>query len=147
MRTSRQYDALGRLTLIGHTRLINVGGEHPATIASYAYRYNTAGQRDRVTHAETSYWSYGYDTLGQLSSAVHRFADGTLTPGWQFGYDYDDIGQPSEARPPDPPGSGTERSEVSTARLSTEEGGDSAGGRRLTDRDQVIGSEQRECSA
>jgi hypothetical protein len=39
-----------------------------------------------------SYWLYGYDALGQLTSAVKYFWDGTPYAGQQFGFAFDTIG-------------------------------------------------------
>jgi RHS repeat-associated protein len=60
------------------------------------YRYNTANQRDRITHEDTRLWSYGYDGLGQVNAAQKRLADNvTPLPGYSFGYDFDQIGNRS----------------------------------------------------
>jgi hypothetical protein len=42
--------------------------------------------------ADGSYWIYQYDNLGQVTNGVKYFYDGTLVPGQQFGYGFDDIG-------------------------------------------------------
>ena len=47
--------------------------------------YNAASQRTQVTLADGSYWLYGYDALGQLTSAKKYFWDGTPYAGQQFG--------------------------------------------------------------
>src|SRR5207249_1639760 len=39
-----------------------------------------------------SYWSYSYDSLGQVISAKKRWSNGTWVPGEQFEYSFDDIG-------------------------------------------------------
>lgn len=74
MTTQNTYDNLNRLT--GRSSV--VAG---ATVASFQYQYNAAGQRTRVTLADGSYWLYAYDSLGQLTSAVKYFWDGTPYPG------------------------------------------------------------------
>ena len=40
-----------------------------------------ANQRTRVTHIDASYWLYNYDTLGQMVSGKHYWADGTPAAG------------------------------------------------------------------
>ena len=73
MTTSNQYDYLNRLT--GKSSALN-----------FQYQYNSAGQRTRVTQlADGSYWVYGYDALGQLTSANKYFWDNTPVAGQQFG--------------------------------------------------------------
>jgi RHS repeat-associated protein len=86
MTTTKQYDLLNRLTSIGTTNSSSV------TIASSAYGYNLANQRTSMTNADGSYWLYGYDSLGQVISAVKYWSDGTPAPGEQFGNTFDDIG-------------------------------------------------------
>jgi hypothetical protein len=39
-----------------------------------------------------SYWQYGYDALGQVTSAKKRVRDNTWVPGQQFVYAFDTIG-------------------------------------------------------
>jgi len=79
MTTSNTYDYLNCLT--GKSSVLN-----------FNYQYNAASQRTRVTLADGSYWVYGYDTLGQLTSGVKYFWDGTPYAGQQFGYAFDSIG-------------------------------------------------------
>jgi YD repeat-containing protein len=77
---------------------------------SFAYDYNQANQVMRVTQGEGSFWRYEYDALGQVTTARRYWADGTPVAGQQFDYAFDDIGN----------------------RLSTQAGGDAAGGNRRT---------------
>ncbi|MBM4149974.1 MAG: hypothetical protein FJ224_13165, partial [Lentisphaerae bacterium] len=42
--------------------------------------------------ADGSAWLYGYDDMGQLTSARKRFSDGIPVGGAQFQYSYDTIG-------------------------------------------------------
>ena len=81
MTTTKQYDALNRLTAIAS------GAPASGTaFSSFSYNYNSANQRTRVTHADASYWLYNYDTLGQVTSGKHYWADGTPVAGQQFEY-------------------------------------------------------------
>ena len=54
--------------------------------------HNNANQRTSVTNADGTYWLYGYDALGQVTSGVEYFDTGVPVPGEQFGYAYDNIG-------------------------------------------------------
>lgn len=82
--TTKAYDHLDRLISIGDA----VGG---AALSS-TYSYNAANQRTALTLEDSSYWSYGYDSLGQVTSGNKFWSDGTAVAGEQFGYGYDGIG-------------------------------------------------------
>ncbi len=86
MTTTKQYDYLNRLTSISSS------GSQLAAPVSFSYSYNSANQRTRDTLADNSYWSYGYDSLGQVTSGKKYWADQTPAAGQQFGYVFDDIG-------------------------------------------------------
>ena len=45
-----------------------------------------------MTNSDGTYWVYQYDSLGQVTSGVKHWSDGTLVAGQQFGYGFDDIG-------------------------------------------------------
>ncbi len=79
MTNQNTYDYVNRLT--GNTSALN-----------FNYQYNAASQRTRVTLIDGSYWLYGYDALGQLTSAKKYFWDGTPYAGQQFAYAFDTIG-------------------------------------------------------
>ena len=87
MTTTKTYDLLNRLTAIGSQP--SVSG---ASAVSFAYQYNDANQRTRVTLADGSFWVYQYDNLGQVISGRRYWSDGTPVAGQQFGYGFDDIG-------------------------------------------------------
>ena len=87
MTTTKQYDALNRLTSIA-----SGGPNSSAALSSFSYDYNAANQRTRTTHADGSYWIYQYDTLGQVTSGKRFWPDGTPVAGQQFEYGFDDIG-------------------------------------------------------
>lgn len=59
---------------------------------SFNYAYNSANQRTSVTNAESAYWVYQYDSLGQVISGKRYWSDGTPVAGQQFEYTFDDIG-------------------------------------------------------
>lgn len=83
--TTKLYDKLGRLQSITSVP----SADSPI---SYAYQYNDANQRTRATLANGEYWTYGYDSLGQVTNGVKRFPNGAPIPGYSFGYDFDEIG-------------------------------------------------------
>ena len=58
----------------------------------FAYEYNNANQRVRVTLSYGSYWLYKYGLLGQVIAGRKYCPDETLTIGQQFEYGFDDIG-------------------------------------------------------
>lgn len=89
MTTSRSHDYLNRLSSISST-------PSASGAVSFAYLYNTANQRTRATMADGSYWSYGYDTLGQVTSGKRYWSDDTPVAGQQFEYDFDSIGNRTE---------------------------------------------------
>jgi len=91
MTTTKQYDALNRLSTINSQPSSD-------TAVSFAYDYNSANQRTRVTLADGSYWVYTYDALGQVTSGRKYWGDGSLVAGQQFDYSFDDIGNRKQTR-------------------------------------------------
>jgi RHS repeat-associated protein len=85
MTTQNTYDNLNRLT--GRSSVSSA-----SSVVNFQYQYNAASQRMKVTLIDGSYWLYGYDALGQVTSAVKYFWDGTPYPGQQFGFGFDTIG-------------------------------------------------------
>ena len=85
MTTAKNYDHLNRLQSISSSVGSNV-------VSSHAYLYNDANQRTRATLADGSYWAYGYDELGQVTSGNRKWSDGAPVDGQQFGYAFDAIG-------------------------------------------------------
>ena len=79
MTNQNTFDYVNRLT--GKSSALN-----------FNYQYNAASQRTRVTLIDGSYWLYGYDALGQLTSANKYFRDNTPVAGQQFDYTFDTIG-------------------------------------------------------
>ncbi len=64
---------------------------------SYTYEYNDLNQRTRMTLEGGEYWSYGYDSLGQVISAGKFQSNDTAWPGYEYGYAFDDIGNRESA--------------------------------------------------
>jgi len=91
MTTSKQPDFLNRLKSTATT---------PSASApvSFTYLYNNSNQRTRTTLADNSYWVHGYDVLGQVNASKKYFIDGTLVPGQQFEFTFDDIGNRKTAK-------------------------------------------------
>ncbi len=86
MRTTKTYDALNRLL-----RVDNVIPSESRNL-SFAYDYNAANQRTKRTEEDGSYWEYGYDALGQVTSGHRKWSDNSSVNGQQYDYAYDDIG-------------------------------------------------------
>ena len=78
MATGKQYDHLNRLTRISSQPAAS--GASPVT---FAYAYNSANQRTRVTREDNAYWDYGYGSLGQVTKGRKRFGDGAAVAGEQ----------------------------------------------------------------
>jgi RHS repeat-associated protein len=74
------YNALSRLVLLTHSR-------GAATLASYAYIVNAAGDRTRVTHADSSFVEYEYDARRRLIRESHMDPGGTKHAEWRYAYD------------------------------------------------------------
>jgi hypothetical protein len=88
-RTTNYYDNLNRLTNTGTgTDWYGYGYD----VASEGCAYNAANQRIGMTNLDASYWSYGYDALGQVTNGNKNWGDGTIALGQQFGYAFDEIG-------------------------------------------------------
>jgi RHS repeat-associated protein len=85
LKVTRQGTPIRRLSAIS---------SQPSTgsAISFSYQYNAANQRTQRTEADNSHWDYGYDSLGQVTNAVRRWADGTVVAGQEYGYAFDDIG-------------------------------------------------------
>jgi YD repeat-containing protein len=82
MTASRQYNNLNRLTNI-------VTASDATTFAGNAYTYNAANQRTCALQADGSYWTYQYDSLGQVTSGKNYWSDGSPVAGQQFEYGFD----------------------------------------------------------
>ncbi|MBL9215485.1 MAG: type IV secretion protein Rhs, partial [Opitutaceae bacterium] len=83
--TTKVHDKLNRITSITNT-------PSASSAQSVAYTYNNANQRTKATREDSRYWDYGYDTLGQVTSAVKKASGGGAIAGLTYGYTYDDLG-------------------------------------------------------
>jgi RHS repeat-associated protein len=88
---SRSYDSYGRLQSITNTP--SGGGA-----TSYTYTYNNLNQRTRVTREDNSYWSYGYNDRGELTSGKKYFSDNTVVAGQQNEYEFDNLGNRTSSK-------------------------------------------------
>ncbi len=80
---TNEFDPLGRLLA---TVLRTSGG---AILGKHGYLYDLAHQRTQQTLAEGNFWGYGYDVLGQLTSAKGKEAGGANRLQEQLTYGYD----------------------------------------------------------
>jgi len=80
------YDPAGLLT---STALKNSGN---TVLDSSGYTYDAVGLRTNVLRADGTHVGYGYDNLGQLTSATGFEANGTPRFNENFGYAYDPAG-------------------------------------------------------
>ncbi|MEO6246029.1 MAG: RHS repeat-associated core domain-containing protein [Opitutaceae bacterium] len=88
--TTKSYDRLNRLISLTHSPS---GG----AALSYSHAHDQGGQRVQTTREDGTAWRYGYDALGQVTSAQHRLADATPMLGQDFAYEFDDIGNRKRA--------------------------------------------------
>jgi len=83
---TRTTDNLGRVAQVKSSS----GG---SVVVQRDYTYNDANQRTQIALEDTREWAFGYDAIGQVTSALKRLADhSTPLPGYSFGYTFDDIG-------------------------------------------------------
>ncbi|MBI2927423.1 MAG: RHS repeat-associated core domain-containing protein [Verrucomicrobia bacterium] len=87
MTTTKDYDKLNRLQAMS-----SAPSSSSSLPLTYAYQYNDANQRTRMTLTDGSFWIYTYDALGQVVSGKRYWSDGTAVPGQQNEYTFDDIG-------------------------------------------------------
>jgi RHS repeat-associated protein len=80
------FDALGRLA---STALVGTNG---TVLNSHAYLHDLANERTKQTLKEGNYWDYGYDSLGQLTSASGKESGGATRLQEQLTYGYDAAG-------------------------------------------------------
>ena len=90
MTTSKQFDAINRLTQISSL-------PSGTSAVSSTYGYNSANQRVALTNADGSRWSFGYDQLGQVTNGWRYWGDGNEVLGQTFNYAFDDIGNRKSA--------------------------------------------------
>ncbi|OAI42305.1 hypothetical protein AYO41_04505 [Verrucomicrobia bacterium SCGC AG-212-E04] len=87
MTSTKVYDARDRLTGVSYQNLSGV------SISAAGYHYNLANQRDQLTLGDGTYWSFGYDGLGQVVSGQRKdTTNGAAIPGFNHAYQFDSIG-------------------------------------------------------
>src|SRR5258708_10060018 len=95
------------------------GSAAPTLPVSFAYQYNSANQRTRMTQGDSSYWIYLYDVRGQVISGKRYWQDGTPVAGQQFEYVQDDIGNRTSTQVGgDPGGAGLRPADYTRNRLN-----------------------------
>ncbi|WOO42581.1 RHS repeat-associated core domain-containing protein [Rubellicoccus peritrichatus] len=83
---SMTYDALHRVdTLTAKDASLN-------TLNSHDYLYDARGRRERNDREDGTYWIYGYNDRNEVISGKKHFSDGSIMPGHDFGYQFDNIG-------------------------------------------------------
>jgi RHS repeat-associated protein len=90
---SRNYDLLDRLTSM-QSAPAGVG----ESLIKTAYAYDLLNQRTALTNADNSFWTFGYDSKGQVQSGKHYWSDQTPVAGQQFEYQFDDIGNRKQVK-------------------------------------------------
>ena len=84
MARTNRYDYLKRLLAVTNRP---AGGSPIASV----YGYNAASQRTALTNADSTYWSFGYDYLGQVTNGW-KYTNSTPIADHEFAYLFDDIG-------------------------------------------------------
>jgi RHS repeat-associated protein len=87
LRTSRTYDAAGRLS--------EVASRDGAANLLHRVHYAEFDPVDRRTKVETEdggQWEYGYNRRGELNRAQRRDAASAVLPGHDFAFEFDSIG-------------------------------------------------------
>jgi RHS repeat-associated protein len=79
----QDYDTNARLT---STKMQTSGS---STVNKHDYVYNNGSQRTKQTFQDASYIDYGYDNLGQLTSANHSNSDPDYTYTYDAGWNLD----------------------------------------------------------
>jgi len=88
---SLYHDRMQRLFGIVTT---NATGTH---LSRHGYTLDAAGRRTHASRESGQGWDYGYDDIGQVTSGVKKFPDGSAIPGHSFAYQYDGIGNRTSA--------------------------------------------------
>lgn len=83
--TTRVYDALNRLQSIAMTN-------NGAAVRSTTYALNSANQRTHAQEESGAMWAYGYDALGQVTSANLIHGDLLVAANHTFAFSFDDLG-------------------------------------------------------
>jgi RHS repeat-associated protein len=89
MISARYHDALNRLVSVVSAP---VPGSPSALPVSFTYDYNDANQRTERVDTDGSFWQFGYDALGQVTSGRRFWGDNSPVAGQLFGYTFDQIG-------------------------------------------------------
>src|SRR5438552_15524837 len=85
MIATKSFDFLNRILQVSNAPSADAA-------ASFDYVYNDANERVRRTDSDGRYLIYRYDSLGQITSGMRYWQDGTPVAGQQFEFIHDDIG-------------------------------------------------------
>lgn len=90
----REHDGLNRLVSISHAW----AGAGEGALPSHTYAHGAVGERIAVHREDGAAWSYAYDDLGQVVSAIRSMASGAGQLGADYAFRYDDIGNRRTAK-------------------------------------------------
>lgn len=91
----RTYDGLGRLASTTEWFFPTPNGGTVFDGHTYTYHATRPFERTRDTRKPTqdsSYWDYTYNARNEVTGASRKLSNGTALNGWQFGYNFDLIG-------------------------------------------------------
>jgi len=83
--TTKVHDFVNRLTFTS-----SVAGA--TTVSSHTYTHNVLNQRERAEEADGQYWTYDYNTKGEVGNGTKHDALDNALAGLNLGYTFDDIG-------------------------------------------------------
>lgn len=84
--TNRVHDASDRLESITHT----YGAE---TQSFGVTEFDSMNRRKKIAREDGTHWDYSYNDKGEVTSGIRRkTATSQNIPGWDYGYDFDEIG-------------------------------------------------------
>ena len=83
--TTRGFDNFDRLE--SNIAVPSGGGSVGTT-----YLYDAAGNRERATLPDATYWSYDPNDRGEVEGGTKKLANDTALSGYAFGYQFDGIG-------------------------------------------------------
>ena len=89
--TTRTWDYGYRLRSIANVA-------NGATVTSHSYLYDSLDRRIQATLEDGSTWKYNYNDRNELVAAHRYWSDWSPVSGQQYGYDYDTIGNRSDAK-------------------------------------------------
>jgi YD repeat-containing protein len=92
MTQTYSHDSLGRLD--GSSATLQGG----ASVFGVSYLFDNLDRRYKATLADSTWWDYGYNNRGEVTSSKRRLDASTFAGGKQFEYGFDDLGNRLVAR-------------------------------------------------